>query len=570
MRVRRPLLLVLSVVALVLAAGCGGGSSGSSSSGGGDTGSTSTSSGGGKGGTFIALANSNWGTADPAKNYTLQEWQLLILTHDGLVGFKRAGGTAGNEIVPDLATEVPQPTDNGKTWTFQLRSGIKYSDGTDLKASDFQRVMLRQFTVPGPANGFYENIVGADACLKDSKTCDLSKGVVADDSAATVTFHLTKADPEFLDKLALPFAFAVPGNTPLKDLGNTPPPGTGSYMWQNYDPNKGATLVRNPNFKEWSADAQPEGLPDKIEYKFGLTVEAEVTEVENGQADWVFDPPPADRLNEISTKYGDQAHVNPLTADYYMALNVNVPPFNNLKARQAVNFAADRSAYVKIFGGSSLAQPSCQVLPPNFPGYEPYCPYTTDPGDGTWHGPDIEKAKQLVEESGTKGAKVAVVGTTDEVGKALTEQVVADLNSIGYDATAKLLAGGVQYPYIQNSDNKVQVGYSQWYQDYPAASDFLNILLGCGSFHPGSDASPNISGFCDKAIQAKMDQALELGVTDTDAANKLWAEVDHDVTDQAAWIEMFNPKLIDFVSKRVTGYQFSPQWYFLIGQASVQ
>jgi peptide/nickel transport system substrate-binding protein len=562
--------ILIGVLALtVMAAGCGGGSSSTSGSSGGSS-SASSTGGGGKGGTFTILANSNWGTADPAKNYTLQEWQLLILTHDGLVGFKRAGGAEGTKIVPDLATEVPQPQDGGKTWTFTLRPGIKYSDGTDLKASDFQRVFLRQFTVPGPANGFYEPIVGAAECLKSPKACDLSKGIVTDDQAGTVTFHLTAPDPEFLDKLGLPFAFAVPGNTPLKDTGNNPPPGTGPYMWDHYDPNQGAKLVRNPYFKEWSADAQPDGNPDVIEYKFGLTVEAEVTEVENGTADWVFDPPPADRLNEISTKYADQAHVNPLTADYYMALNVNVPPFNNLQARQAVNFAADRAAYVKIYGGPSLAQPSCQVLPPNFPGYEPYCPYTTNPGDGQWHGPDLAKAKQLVDQSGTKGAKVAVVGTTDEVGKALTEQVVADLNAIGYKATAKLLAGGVQYAYIQNSDNKVQVGYSQWYQDYPAASDFLNILLGCGSFHPHSDASPNISGFCDRTIQDKMDQALKLGLTDPAGANKLWAEVDHDVTDQAAWITMFNPKLIDFLSKRITGYQFSPQWYFLIAQASVQ
>ncbi len=564
---RRPLILMLALAALAIAAGCGGGSSSSSSPG---SGASSTPAAGGKGGTFIALANSNWGTADPAKNYTLQEWQLLIWSHDGLVSFKIAGGPAGTEIVPNLATAVPKPTDGGKTYTFTLRPGIKYSDGTPLKASDFAHTLLRQFTVPGPANGFYSSVVGADNCIKNAKTCDLSKGVVTDDAAGTVTFHLTAPDPEFLDKLALPFMFVVPGNTPMKDTGNNVPPGTGPYMWQTYDPNKGATLVRNPNFKQWSADAAPDGNPDKIEYKFGLTVEAEVTEVENGQASWVFDPPPADRLNEISTKYADQAHVNPLTADYYMALNVNVPPFNNLKARQAINYAADRSAYVKIYGGPSLAQPSCQVLPPNFPGYVPYCPYTSGGDTTKWTAPDLAKAKQLVDESGTKGQKVAVVGTNDEVGKALTQQVVADLNSIGYKATAKLLAGGIQYPYIQNSDNKVQVGYSQWYQDYPAASDFLNVLLGCGSFHPGSDASPNISGFCNKQIQDKMDQALTLGETDPEAANKIWAQVDHDVTDQAAWITMFNPKLIDFVAKNVTGYQFSPQWYFLIGSASVQ
>ena len=89
------------------------------------------------------------------------------------------------------------------------------------------------------------------------------------------------------------------------------------------------------------------------------------------------------------------------------------------------------------------------------------------------------------------------------------------------------------------------------------------MLLGCGSFHPHSDASPNIAGFCDKDIQAKMDQASAMGVTDPEGANKLWAEVDHDVTDQAPWVDLYNPKQIDFLSKRVQGYQWSPQWYLL-------
>jgi peptide/nickel transport system substrate-binding protein len=562
MRTRTLLTMAIPVIA-VLAASCGGGSSSSGSSG-------SSSAGGGRGGTLTLLANSNWGTADPAKNYTLQEWQLLIITNDGLVQFRSANGSAGTELLPDLATSIPKPTNGGKTYTFTLRPGIKYSDGTPLKASDFVTVMKRQFTVPGPANGFYEGIIGASACLKKPATCDLSKGIVTDDATGTVTFNLTAPDPEFLYKLSLPFAFAVPGNTPLKDLGNNPPPGTGPYMWKSYDPQHEAVLVRNPYFKVWNAETQPDGMVDEIDYKFGLSVEAEVTQVENGQADWVFDAPPSDRLNELSTQYGSEVHVNPLTAEYYFALNVNIPPFNNLQARQAINYAADRSAYVKIYGGPSLAVPTCQVLPPNFPGYKPYCPYTTNPGDGVWHGPDLAKAKQLVAASGTKGAKVSVVGTTDEVGKAITEQMVSDLKAIGYDASAKLLSGGIQYSYIQNSDNNVQVGYSQWYQDYPAASDFLNVLFGCPGFHPHSDASPNISGFCDKSIQAQMDAALTQGETDQAGANLAWAKVDQEVTDQAPMVQLFNPKLIDFVSKRVKGYAWSPQWYMLLSHLSVK
>ena len=562
---RRVFKLSIPIAVIAVAAGCGGSGSSSSSSGGGSTPAAGTPQ---KGGTLTILASSAFGVADPAQNYTLQEWAFLIDTHDGLVQFKRVGGTAGTQLVPDLATEIPQPTDGGKTYTFNIRKGIKFSDGTTMKPSDFVTTFERQFTVPGPTS-FYSGIVGADKCTP--KNCDLSQGVVADDNAYTLTIHLTAADPELLFKLALPFAYVVPGNTSPKLTGNNVPPGTGPYMWQSYDPNKEAVLVRNPYFKVWNPDAQPDGYPDKIVEKYGLQVSDEVTAVENDQADLVFagDTIPSDRLNELGTQYADQTHVNALTADWYMALNTQTPPFNNLKARQAINFAFDRGAAVKLAGGSSLAVPTCQVLPPNFPGYVQDCPYTanaTADGAGAWTAPDYDKAKQLVQESKTAGMKVVV--NTDGPDKPFGEQMVSDLNKIGYKASLVVLAGSIQYPFVQNSKNsdKWQVAWSAWYQDYPAPSDFLNVLLGCGSIHPNSDASPNIAAFCDKGIQSKMDKALQTGVTDPEAANQLWAEVDHEVTDQAPWVDMYNPKQIDFLSSRVQGYQWSPQWYILYDQ----
>jgi peptide/nickel transport system substrate-binding protein len=554
--------LSLPIAALALAAGCGGSSSTSS---GGSTPAQGTPQ---KGGTLTIVASSAFGVADPAQNYTLEEWQFLIDTHDGLVQFKRVGGAAGTQLVPDLAESIPQPTDGGKTYTFTIRKGIKFSDGTTMKPSDFVTTFERQFTVPGPTS-FYSGIVGADQCKASG--CDLSQGVVADDSAYTLTIHLTAPDPEFLDKLALPFVYVVPGNTSPKLTGNNVPPGTGPYMWKSYDPNKEMVLVRNPYFKVWNADAQPPGYPDSIVEKYGLQVSDEVTQVENGQADEVYDGDtiPSDRLNELGTKYAKQVHLNALTADWYMALNTKTPPFNNLQARQAINYAFDRGAAVKLAGGSSLAVPTCQVLPPNFPGYVQYCPYTANPaanGAGPWSAPDYTKAKQLVQQSGTAGMKVVV--NTDGPDKPFGEQMVSDLNKIGYKASLQVLAGSIQYPFVQNSKNnsKWQVAWSAWYQDYPAASDFLNVLLGCGSIHPNSDASPNIAEFCDKTIQAKMDQAEQLSVSNPDGANQIWAQVDHDVTDQAAWVDMYNPKQIDFLSKRVQGYQWNPQWYILIDQ----
>jgi peptide/nickel transport system substrate-binding protein len=340
-------------------------------------------------------------------------------------------------------------------------------------------------------------------------------------------------------------------------------------MFASYEPNRALKMVRNPHFNEWSRDAQPQGYPDEIEETFGLTVESEVTAVENGQADWVFDPPPADRLNEIGTKYAKQAHVNSLTAFWYLAMNTNLPPFNNVQARQAVNWAVDRNAVVRLYGGQNLAQPVCTVLPPGFPGHVDTCEYTKG-GGSTWKEPDLDKARQLVQQSGTAGTEVGLVVSDDEVNKAIGEYVQSVLNSIGYKATLKRISGNIQFTYIQNTKNKVQISLSSWYQDYPAASDFLNVLLSCASFHPGSDSSINIAGFCDKGVDAQMQDALKTERTSMDQANTKWGQVDQSVMKLAPMAPLITPKLIDFTSARVGNYQFSKQFYMLVAQLWVK
>src|ERR1700730_2768588 len=296
-------LAALAALALALAS-CGGGSSSASTA----------QAPGHKGGVFTILANAAFGVADPAQNYTLEQWQLLIDTHDGLVGFAKVGGVAGTKIVPDLATSVPTPTNGGKTYVFHIRHGIKFSNGQTLKPSDFLTTFERQFTVPGPTS-FYSGIVGASKC--STKGCDLSKGVVANDSAYTLTINLTTPDPELMDQLTLPFAYAVPTVTSPKVTGNNVPPGTGPYMWKSYNPNTQAVLVRNPYFHVWNAEAQPAGYPNEIIEKYGLQVSDEVTQVQNGSANEVFDGDqiPSDQLTQLHrTRYASQVHVNTLTA----------------------------------------------------------------------------------------------------------------------------------------------------------------------------------------------------------------------------------------------------------------
>ena len=523
-----------------------------------------------RGGTMRLVARSAAGTVDPHINYTLQYWQIYQSLYDGLLAFKKAPGADGFTKVPDLAEDMPVVSNDGKTYTFKLRKGVMFSDGREVSVKDVVASFQRIFKVSSPtAGGFYSVIVGADKCLAEAATCTLEGGVVADEAANTVTINLTRPDAEFFDKLALPHAVILPADAPVTDAGTVPIPGTGAYYISAYDPNTGMTLSRNPHFKVWSEEAQPDGYPDVVQYDFGLTDEAEVTAVQNGEADWMFDQPPTDRLGEIGTTYKDQVFITPLTAWWYAPMNTNLPPFDNVKARQAVNYAIDRNALVNLFGGPVLASPVCQVLPPGFPGNVPYCPYTKDPG-ATWSAPDLEKAKALVQESGTAGQKVTIITEDTTVSKAIGTYMQSVLTDIGYEADVKPISPNIQFTYIQNTNNKVQISITQWYQDYPAASDFLNILFGCASFTPGSDSSINVAGFCDKEIQAKMDAALALGVTDPVAANLMWTEVDRMVTDKAPMAALFTPKRIDFVSDRVGNFQFNSQFYWMVSQSWVQ
>jgi len=523
-----------------------------------------------KGGTLRLVAKSAAGSFDPQVNYTLQYWQLYQSMYDGLLAFKKTGGQQSFTVVPDLAAAMPKVTNGGKTYTFTLRKGITFSNGKALTTDDVVASFERIFKVSSPTAGtFYNGIVGADACIKKPASCTLDKGVVGDASAGTVTVNLTAPDPEFPYKLAVPHASIVPKDSPAKDAGTKPLPTTGPYMAASYDPNRQLKLVRNPHFKEWSREAEPQGYPDEIDYSFGQTVESLVTAVQNGSADWMFDPPPADRLNEIGTKYSSQAHVNPLTAFWYATLNVNSAPFNNKLARQAINWAVDRDAVVRLYGGKNLAQPACSILPAGFPGHVDSCDYTKG-GGKTWSAPDLAKAKALVKKSGTAGQKVGIVVSDDEVNKSIGQYLQSLLNQLGYKATLKPLSANIQFTYIQNTKNKVQLALTSWYQDYPAASDFLNVLLSCASFHPGSDSSINISGFCDKGIDARMKAALKTGQTDQKSADQQWGTIDQDIMKQSPVVPVINPKIIDFTSKRVGNYQFSKQFYMLVGQLWVK
>jgi peptide/nickel transport system substrate-binding protein len=522
------------------------------------------------------------GTQDPGMPYSADpkafsgpsQWQVLSLTNDGLVTYRRAGGLAGAELVPDLATAIPPPTDGGRTYTFQLRGGIHYSNGDPVRPDDIRRGIQRVLT---PENGFlasqYTGIVGAQACFESPKRCDLGRGIVTDQDAGTITFHLTKPDPEFLYKLAFAMASAVPAGTPKGDIGRTPLPATGPYVTKSFTPKKSWVLVRNPRFHEWSREAQPDGYPNRIEVTAGPR--NQVAALERGATDALL-APPLDRVNELARSFANQLHIDPLGATFALVMNTRVAPFDRLAVRRALNYALDRGKIARFTGSSLIAQPTCQILAPTIPGYRPYCPYTLDPGpSGSWTAPDLATAQQLVDSSGTKGMKVTLVlsppfptAPTLQIGR----YVVSVLDRLGYKASSEVIdntsaeGAGV----LGDSRRHPQLGWFTWYQDHPTPANFIDLLLTCRAFVPRNPLNLNLAELCDRRIDAEAERAHSLQGSDPAAAGETWGHVDRDLVDQAPWAPLYNPRAVTALGARVGNYQYHPFWTVLLNQLWVR
>lgn len=528
-----------------------------------------------RGGTLRLAAQNSGGSLDPQVSYISLVKQLETPVYDGLLAFPKFSGPAAQHVIANLAETVPQPEDNGRTYRFTLRPDLRFSDGHLLGVDDVAASFRRLFKVGSPTAGpYYSHIIGADACLHDPAHCTLAGGIETDAATRSVTFHLTEPDAEFLDRLAWFHAAIVPASTPPHDTGNTAPPGTGPYRVTSYDPATGMVLQRNPYFQEWAHNAQPAGYPDTIQVTFGLDPEGEVTAIENGQYDWMYEDVPLDRLGEVGSRYAGQVQIYTLLLYYYAALNVQLPPFNTLKARQALNYAINRHAMVIYHGGAAVAAPLCQLLPQGAPGYAPSCAYTKGASPAQpaaqWQAPDLEKARRLVRESGTAGQKVTIIAPLEGRYAAMAMELRSTLASIGYEATVRSITQTVQFPYVQNSDNHVQLALTGWNADYPSASSFLQTLFSCTSFHPHSDNSPNISAFCNPQTDALMNQAARTALTNPEKSAEGWAEADRALMAQAPTVPLVQIRRVSLLSKRTRNAIVTLNDEILLSQLQVQ
>jgi YVTN family beta-propeller protein len=488
---------------------------------------------------------------DPALASPAMPFQFFEGTYDTLVTSQRVGGTGGLQLVPDLALTVPVPTDGGMVYTFVLRPGVRYSNGQLVRPEDFRYGIERVLELNSAAAPFLTGIIGAAAC-RPGKPCDLSQGITISDSADTVTFHLTAPDTQFLDTLTAWPTAPVPSGVPDHDVGIKPVPATGPYEIGLYLPGREVEFVRNPYFHEWSAAAEPAGSPDSIVWTFGASISEEMSEIETGRADWTDDSVPG--VAGLLARFPAQLHVNPASWVLYASFNTRVAPFNSLLVRQAFSLAADRAKLVQLLGGPSAASPTCQILPPDIPGYRPYCPFTVDPNPaGSWVGPDVGDARKLVAESGTSGMRITLwapqgMGTVSAF-------IVSVLRELGYRASMITPPSSVWQANVNDSRRGVQAVDTSWLA--PTAYDFLARFFRCSSFRLADPGATNDgSFFCDPTIDRLMDAAEQEGPTDPDEADATWAQVDREVTDAAPWVPLVSVNWVDFLSARLGGYQY--------------
>jgi peptide/nickel transport system substrate-binding protein len=511
---------------------------------------------------------------DPAVAYDSNAWTILTTTNDGLLAYKKVGGPDGASLVPDLASSLPDVSADGLTYRFPLHEGIRYSTGEPVQPEDFRRAIERALVLY-PAASQLSAIRGADACTETPTTCDLSDSIVTDEEA--VTFHLATPDPQLPFKLALPSTFPVPVDTPAKDQGLRALPATGPYMVAEADAD-GIELVRNPEFQEWAGAAQPDGFVDSISWRFEEDVAGAFDRLSADELDLMMDEPGPEDLATLRSAHPDQVVAWLRAITLFVGFDVLKPPFDDERVRQAVNYAIDRDHAVDLLGGSTIQRPACQILPPNFQGYEPFCPYTRDPQSGVWSAPDIHRARSLIGEARVTRERVTVWVTDAGAGYLPSgavetmRYVVGVLETLGLRAELKIVHDGDEYfdaiyppPGVPGTARHPQIYMSGWFADYPGAGDWIRPQFSCGE-----QGDSNQSGWCSETLDAQIDEALLLYASDPAAANRAWADIEHQLVESAAQATLTNPVTTRAVSARVGNVQVNTQWGILLSRLWVQ
>jgi peptide/nickel transport system substrate-binding protein len=488
------------------------------------------------GGDIVITYKDDVATLDPAIGYDWQNWSMIKSLFDGLMDY--APGTT--DLVPGLA-ESYTISDDGQTFTFKLRAGVKFHNGREMTAEDVV-YSLNRVTNPktqSPGAGFFGSIKGYDE-VADGSASSLSG--VSSSGPLSVTIELSRPDATFLHVMALNFASIVPKeavDAAGEDFGKNPV-GTGAYSLGEWTIGQRLVFTKNPDY--WRA-----GLPylDSITFEVGQEPIVALLRLQNGEVDIPGDGIPPAKFREVMDDpaqaarvvEGGQLHTG------YITLNTRMPPFDNLKVRQAVNMAINKDRIIQVINGRAI--PATQPLPPTMPGYtDGYAGYPYDK----------DAARALLAEAGfADGFDTELYVMNTDPNPRIAQAIQQDLAEIGVRAAIKSLAQASVIAAGGEADQAPMIwsGGMAWIADFPDASNFYGPILGCDGAVQGGW---NWSWYCNETLDAMATEAD--AVTDPARAGErlqMWSDIYMEIMKDAPWVPVFNEQRYTMKSERMGG-----------------
>ncbi len=501
--------------------------------------SNSSSGGGGKeGGILNATYASFPDYMDPALSYTAEGWTAMGEVYIPLLTYKHAEGVEGGEVVPGLAKELPKISNGGKTYTLFLRPGLKYSNGKPVRASDFTYAVERVFKANSGGSPFYTGIVGAEKFAKTKKGG--IPGIKTNDKTGEIVIDLVKPRGTFSNELGLMFVAPVPAGTPNEDLSANPPPGTGPYMLVNVKQGRSWEYKRNPYWAKDNSEAMPEypsGKLDGAKVTVVRNSETQINDIEQGKYDWMENPPPPSRYPDVKAKYeGTQFRPEPTISTYYFWMNTRRPPFDDVKVRQAVNYAINQASLERIYAGTIKG--TQQILPPGMPGYKKLELYPHD----------ITTARAMIKEANPSDMDITVWTDSEPENKEAGEYYEGVLAELGFNTTLKILNPDNYFTVIGNQTTPdLDTGWFDWYEDYPHPNDFFQPLLAGESILQTNNG--NFANIDEPALNQEIARLSEEALGPEQEA--AYAELDKKFMELAPWAPYGNRTLSTFVASDI-------------------
>ncbi|WP_327675914.1 ABC transporter substrate-binding protein [Kitasatospora sp. NBC_00458] len=501
-----------------------------------------------KGGTLTVLTNQDFAHLDPARNWVLPHMDFgTRLIYRTLVTFKAEPGAAGNEIVPDLATDTGRPSDGGKTWTFTLKDGLKYEDGTPIKSADVKYNVERSFSpdLTGGPDYAVQYLAGGEN-YKGPLTGEHLPSIETPDDK-TIVFRLKRPVAEFAYTATLPTFSPVPQAQEKGTQYDIRPFSSGPYKIETYDRGKQLVLVRNTN---WDAASDPvrKAYPDKIVVTQGLkggqaddrVIASDGADASAIEMPWMRPESVPKVLPKADVKARMVAERTGCTDSLY--LNTSKAPFDDPKVREAMMWAVDRESQVTAFGGPAMADVATSFLPPSLNGGTKADPLKI-PATG-----DPEKAKELLKAAGKTDLKLSLTVSLGD--KTRGEALQQSLSKSGIQVTVNTVDPSAFADTVGDIKNAPDLLIQGWCPDYPSAATFFPFLFDGRTIKEKGNQG-NYSQFRDQATMDRMDQIAAM--TDVNEANKAWSQLDEDLMKKAPAVPLMWQRRPLLVGTNVAG-----------------